>query len=108
MTLLQRFAAATLLLAGTAGMASAQGSGKNDSVDYAPRVNTVAGTLPLTAAYQLSISAPTQMNKKSVDALPSGEVAMRNSRDPDGPALVFTRPEWDAFLGGAGDGEFQC
>jgi hypothetical protein len=39
--------------------------------------------------------------------LPSGEVAMRNSRDPGGPALVFTRPEWDAFLGGAGDGEFS-
>ena len=31
---------------------------------------------------------------------------MRNSRDPDGPALVFTGAEWDAFLGGARDGEF--
>ena len=32
---------------------------------------------------------------------------MRNSRHPDGPALVFTRAEWDAFLGGARDGEFS-
>ena len=31
---------------------------------------------------------------------------MRNSRDPGGPALVFTRAEWDAFLAGARDGEF--
>jgi hypothetical protein len=38
--------------------------------------------------------------------LPGGEVAMRNSRHPDGPALVFSAAEWDAFLGGAADGEF--
>ena len=24
-------------------------------------------------------------------------VPLRNSRDPDGPVLVFTAPEWDAF-----------
>ena len=24
-----------------------------------------------------------------------------------GPALIFTRAEWDAFLGGAKDGEFR-
>jgi Domain of unknown function (DUF397) len=33
-------------------------------------------------------------------------VAVRNSRDPDGPALIFTRAEWDAFLQGARAGEF--
>jgi len=31
---------------------------------------------------------------------------VRNSRHPDGPALVFTAAEWDAFLSGARDGEF--
>jgi hypothetical protein len=31
---------------------------------------------------------------------------MRNSRHPSGPALIFTGSEWDAFLGGARDGEF--
>jgi hypothetical protein len=40
-------------------------------------------------------------------ALGSGEVAMRNSRDPDGPALIFTRNEVAAFLAGAKDGEFD-
>ncbi len=38
--------------------------------------------------------------------LPAGEVAVRNSRFPDGPALVFTTAEWEAFLRGAKDGDF--
>lgn len=33
-------------------------------------------------------------------------VAVRNSRFPDGPALVFTAAEWDAFLRGVKDGDF--
>jgi hypothetical protein len=40
------------------------------------------------------------------DNLP-GIIAMRDSRDPDGPALVFTLREWEAFVGGAKDGEFD-
>lgn len=40
-------------------------------------------------------------------ALAAGEVAMRNSRDPGGPALIFTRDEMAAFLAGAKDGEFD-
>lgn len=39
--------------------------------------------------------------------LPAGEVAVRNSRFPDGPALIFTQAEWAAFLLGARDGEFD-
>jgi len=39
--------------------------------------------------------------------LPAGAMALRNSRYPDGPALVFTRAEWDAFLLGARDGDFD-
>jgi len=38
--------------------------------------------------------------------LPAGDVAVRNSRFPDGPALIFTRAEWDAFVLGARDGDF--
>jgi hypothetical protein len=51
-------------------------------------------------------SGPTGGNCVEVAFLPDGEVAMRNSRHPGGPALIFTRAEWDAFLGGAEDGEF--
>jgi hypothetical protein len=39
--------------------------------------------------------------------LPDGGVAVRNSRHPDGPALVYTREEMVAFLRGARDGEFD-
>jgi Domain of unknown function (DUF397) len=53
-----------------------------------------------------SRSGPTGGNCVEVAFLADGDVAMRNSRHPDGPALVFTRVEWDAFLGGARDGEF--
>jgi hypothetical protein len=35
------------------------------------------------------------------------EIAMRNSRFPDGPALVFTRAEVRAFINGATKGEFD-
>jgi hypothetical protein len=33
-------------------------------------------------------------------------IAVRDSRHPAGPALIFTAAEWDAFVGGAKDGEF--
>jgi hypothetical protein len=39
--------------------------------------------------------------------LPSGEIAMRNSRFPAGPVLVYTQAEITAFLAGARDGEFD-
>jgi hypothetical protein len=38
--------------------------------------------------------------------LSAGGVAVRNSRYPDGPALIFTQAEWDAFLQGAIAGDF--
>lgn len=34
-------------------------------------------------------------------------IGMRNAQDPDGPVLVFTPGEWEAFLSGAKDGEFD-
>ncbi len=34
-------------------------------------------------------------------------IAVRDSKNPQGPKLLFTRGEWDAFLGGARDGEFN-
>lgn len=39
--------------------------------------------------------------------LRKGSVAMRNSTDPDGPALVFPAVELAAFLEGVKDGEFD-
>ena len=51
-------------------------------------------------------SGPTGGNCVEVAFLAGGDVAVRNSRHPDGPALIFTSAEWAAFLGGAADGDF--
>jgi Domain of unknown function (DUF397) len=34
-------------------------------------------------------------------------VALRDSKDRSGPVLVFTRHEWEAFVGGVRAGEFD-
>jgi hypothetical protein len=34
-------------------------------------------------------------------------IGMRDGQQPDGPVLVFTEEEWDAFVAGAKDGEFD-
>lgn len=34
-------------------------------------------------------------------------IGMRDSKDPNGPVLTFTLTEFDAFLDGAGKGEFN-
>jgi hypothetical protein len=36
-----------------------------------------------------------------------GIVAVRDSKDPDGPKLAFTADEWAAFTAGVKDGEFD-
>lgn len=46
-------------------------------------------------------------NCVEVARLASGDVAVRNSRDPHGPALVYTKAEIAAFLAGVKDGEFD-
>jgi hypothetical protein len=40
-------------------------------------------------------------------AFVDGAIAVRDSKNPAGPALIFTPDEWDAFVGGAKDGEFD-
>ncbi|GAB2690025.1 DUF397 domain-containing protein [Nocardia thraciensis] len=38
--------------------------------------------------------------------LDAGMVGVRDSKNPTGPALVFTPGEWDAFTADVRDGEF--
>jgi hypothetical protein len=55
-------------------------------------------------------SGPQGGNCVEVARLPGGQgaqVAVRDSRHPCGPALVFTSAEWAAFVGGARDGDFD-
>ncbi|MEV7374687.1 DUF397 domain-containing protein [Streptomyces sp. NPDC090301] len=47
-------------------------------------------------------------NCVQVAALPEERIAVRNSRDPEGPALIYTHGEIAAFIAGAKDGEFDA
>jgi len=40
-------------------------------------------------------------------AILDDRVLVRDSKDPTGPVLEFTHPEWRAFLVGAANGEFD-
>jgi hypothetical protein len=42
-----------------------------------------------------------------VAGLDAQAIKVRNSRDPDGAVLTFTPAEWDAFVGGVHNGEFD-
>ena len=42
-----------------------------------------------------------------VAELPGGAIALRNSRHPGGPALIYTPAEVTAFIQGIKDGQFD-
>nr|WP_231951914.1 DUF397 domain-containing protein [Nocardia terpenica] len=54
-----------------------------------------------------STKSPTKDACVEAAHLGGGHVGVRDSKDPTGPALVFTPGEWDAFTAGVKDGEFD-
>ena len=62
------------------------------------------GTGPMWVKSSLSFA---NGNCVEIADLPGGNVAVRNSRKPEGPALRFTPDEWHAFIGGVRNGEFD-
>jgi hypothetical protein len=85
-------------------------------VPRVPKVNEEAKAMPasngmpadqLPVTWQKSRWSNPSGNCVEVAALPGGEIAVRNSRHPSGPALVYTRAEISAFLAGVKDGEFD-
>jgi hypothetical protein len=47
-------------------------------------------------------------NCVEVAELPDGMIAIRDSKQPDGPVLKFTAAEWRAFIEGVQLGEFDA
>ena len=66
-----------------------------------------ASELP-AVSWQKSARSNPSGNCVELAVLPGGAgIAVRNSRDPDGPALVYTLQEIRAFILGAKDGDFD-
>jgi hypothetical protein len=70
-------------------------------------VNGVSADLVAGASWRKSRHSGALGNCVEVAPLATGEIAIRNSRFPHGPVLVYTRAEMAAFLAGAKDGEFD-
>jgi hypothetical protein len=57
--------------------------------------------------WQKSRRSNSQGNCVELAELPTGQIAIRNSRCPEGPALVYTRAEIEALILGVKDGDFD-
>jgi Domain of unknown function (DUF397) len=59
------------------------------------------------ARWRKSTASNPSGNCVELAELPDGAIAVRNSRYPSGPALIYTRAEIAAFLAGVKQGEFD-
>jgi hypothetical protein len=69
--------------------------------------NGVPATDLFDVSWQKSHLSNSQGNCVELAELPDGSVAVRNSRHPAGPALVYTRAEIQALIRGAKAGDFD-
>ncbi|WP_433622361.1 DUF397 domain-containing protein [Nocardia sp. CA-120079] len=59
------------------------------------------------AAWFKSSRSASQDTCVEIAHLDRGMVGVRDSKNPTGPALVFSPVEWDAFMAGLQSGEFE-
>ena len=63
--------------------------------------------LPAAVRWQGGRHGDGESPRIELAALPDGAIAMRHTRHPGGPVLIYTRAEIEAFIGGAKDGDFD-
>jgi hypothetical protein len=67
----------------------------------------LAGSAMIAPTWVKSSLSYANGNCVEISDLPGGTIGVRNSRDRDGAVLRFTSDEWQAFLGGVRNGEFD-
>jgi hypothetical protein len=67
----------------------------------------LAGSAMVGATWVKSSLSYANGNCVEVSDQPGGVIGVRNSREREGPVLRFTPDEWQAFLGGVRNGEFD-
>ncbi len=72
-----------------------------------PTYNGMSAWLMQRVVWRKSHRSNPSGNCVEMARLTAGVIAIRNSRDPDGPALVYTRAEIGAFIRGIKDGDFD-
>ncbi len=73
------------------------------------QINNGVATSPLRGViWRKSHHSNPSGNCVEVAELADGRIAVRNSRQPSGPALIYTRGEMAAFIEGAKGGEFDA
>jgi hypothetical protein len=69
--------------------------------------NGISADLLTTARWRKSSARHPSGSCVEIAELPDGMIAVRNSRDKSGPALIYPRTELAGFLRGVQDGEFD-
>jgi len=70
-------------------------------------INGIPADQLVSARWRKSVASNPTGSSVEVAALANGELAVRHSRYPSGPALIYTPTEIEAFLAGVKNGEFD-